>query len=159
VLSILAEHPHRVKSLINEDETNEEGLYSVNMLKNGQWTQIVVDDNFPCDDGRPAFSKGNGREMWVLLLEKAWAKKYGSYAKIEAGFAENVMHDLTGAPAASVYTDADELWNSLVLAEQRNEMMAASAVGNDTSVENLESLGLVGNHSYALLWAKELEDS
>jgi len=37
---------------------------------------ITIDDNFVCfsKDKGPAFSKGNGPELWVLLLEKAYAK-------------------------------------------------------------------------------------
>jgi calpain-15 len=36
--------------------------------------------------------------LWVLLLEKAYAKKYGAYDKIEAGFTNEALRDLTGAP-------------------------------------------------------------
>ena len=37
---------------------------------------------------RPVFCKANGNEVWVMLLEKAWAKLYKSYKQIEAGYAE-----------------------------------------------------------------------
>jgi calpain-15 len=102
VLSILAEHPLRIKNLFKSQYRNDQGIYGVKLLNKGEYKEIVVDDYFPCLGGEPAFSKANGRELWVLLLEKAWAKKFGSYERIEAGFAENVMHDLTGAPAFSV---------------------------------------------------------
>ena len=38
-----------------------------------------------------------------MLLEKAWAKIYSSYKKIEAGFPEEALHDLTGAPIKHIY--------------------------------------------------------
>lgn len=37
--------------------------------------------------------------MWVLLVEKAWAKLHKSYAKIESGQPNESLRDLTGAPA------------------------------------------------------------
>jgi hypothetical protein len=36
------------------------------------------------------------------MLEKAWAKLHGSYARIETGHAHNVMNDLTGAPSFDI---------------------------------------------------------
>lgn len=43
-----------------------------------------------------------------MLLEKAWAKLHGSYERIEAGFAENVLRDLTGAPTEILETEDDQ---------------------------------------------------
>jgi hypothetical protein len=49
---------------------------------------VKVDDRIPCKKGtkKPHFMKPNGNEMWALILEKAYAKHCGSYAKIEGGF-------------------------------------------------------------------------
>lgn len=58
-----------------------------------------MDDYIPVDGDRPAFSQAHGAELWVLILEKAWAKIHGSYERIEAGQAHLTMRDLTGAPS------------------------------------------------------------
>lgn len=56
-----------------------------------------VDDFFPCYPGGGAiYSRGHGPEMWVLLLEKAFAKYCGSYEAIKSGWAFEAMIDLTG---------------------------------------------------------------
>lgn len=92
--------------------------------------------------------------MWVLLLEKAWAKLHYSYERIEAGFAEHVLRDLTGAPTSVLSHDDDELWDTLAEGEQKGFLMAASAGTTKASKSLLESMGLIGNHSYGILDAR-----
>ena len=79
VLSVLAEKPERVRKLFETTEVNQEGVFAMNLTKNGQKVQVIVDEYFPCKDKEPFFSSANGNELWVLLLEKAWAKLHGSY--------------------------------------------------------------------------------
>ena len=38
-------------------------------------------------------------KLWVPLIEKAWAKYYGSYNNINFGRSSECLRDLTGAPA------------------------------------------------------------
>ena len=125
-----------------------------------------MDDYFPCEDGDPCFSKANGNELWVLMLEKAWAKLHGSYERIEAGHAHNVMNDLTGAPSfdlAMIDEDSEVvvegLFERLCEADKRNYMMAASAGSTEASADQMEALGLVAAHSYGLLAAHEAKDA
>lgn len=70
------------------------------MCYNGEWKAVWIDDQFPCHKSysEPAFTKGNGNELWVLILEKAWAKLWGSYGVIEAGLCREALRALTGAP-------------------------------------------------------------
>lgn len=46
---------------------------------------VVLDDYIVTKSGTPAFTKSNGSELWVLLLEKAWAKIHGSFHRIVSG--------------------------------------------------------------------------
>jgi len=102
-----------------------------------------MDNYIPCSDGEPCFSKANGNELWVIILEKAWAKLHGSYERIEAGFAHEVMRDLTGAPSYDIDADEEGLFDRLLKYDKKNYMMAASAGTSEASAEVLEELGLV----------------
>lgn len=146
ILSALAEVPERIMKLFITDRTNEYGIYAVKVWKNGELKEVVIDDYFPCQYGEPCFSKANGNELWVLILEKVWAKLHGSYERIEAGHSHNVMTDLTGAPSFDLdieETGEDILWERLVTSEKKNYLMAASAGNTESSAEALEELGLV----------------
>jgi hypothetical protein len=161
ILSVLAEQPKRIMSMFITDRANEYGLYAISIIKNGEVREVVIDDYFPCYDGEPCFSKANGKELWVLILEKCWAKLHGSYERIEAGHAHNVMNDLTGAPSHDYDIEdlgTDVVWEKLLNGENRNYLMAASAGNTDASADILESLGLVAQHSYGLLKVCEVTD-
>ena len=87
------------------------------LKKNGEARQVVIDDFFPCSiRGKPVFSRAHGNELWVMILEKAWAKVHGSYERIESGWANNVMRDLTGAPAYTIPffgVKEEDVWKTL----------------------------------------------
>lgn len=71
------------------------------LCKNGEWMEVTVDDYFPCTAGEgegPVFSRSHNNELWVLLLEKAYAKIHGNYYTLRGGFANEGMMDLTGSP-------------------------------------------------------------
>lgn len=88
----------------------------MNFFINGECTDVIVDDFIPCDPttGMPAFSKCHGCEIWVILLEKAWAKINGNYDKTKYGLSSTAFVFLTGLPC--VYHDHDyelDFWGSL----------------------------------------------
>ena len=64
---------------------NDAGCYAVILTLNGEKRTVVVDDRFPYDTKNKTwgFSRqerpGKVKEIWVLVLEKAWAKVFGSY--------------------------------------------------------------------------------
>lgn len=73
----------------------------------GKLTEYAIDDYFPVtQDGGIAFSGPNFQsgvtELWVLLAEKTWAKRFGSYFDIDTGLTEDVLRDFTGAPCETV---------------------------------------------------------
>lgn len=82
-LSVLAERPILIKRLFENQEANLHGFYCLWLCINGEWQYIYLDDQIPCkqtEDGfKTVFSRAHDSELWVLLMEKAYAKCYGSY--------------------------------------------------------------------------------
>jgi calpain-15 len=103
----LAERPALVKRLFVTMTTNVMGVYRVKVCKNGEWVYVTIDDLFPCYPlGAPIFSSAHGNELWVLILEKAYAKLHGSYFALREGHSGEAMMDLTGCPT-EIYSYSD----------------------------------------------------
>lgn len=74
------------------------GCFRLKFYKNGSFEDIIVDDYIPVNDQNECvFTRGgtDGLEMWPTILEKAYAKLYGSYSTIEAGKVHLALADLT----------------------------------------------------------------
>lgn len=159
-ISGLAEKPAMVEKLFIDREVNESGFYRVKVCKNGEWVVVVVDDYFPCKPyGEPIYSKANTNEIWVLLLEKAYAKLHGSYAALNAGSPSSAFIDLTGLPSfkfeisetemQETHVNKDDLWDKIKQYDSENALISLSTPKNSTT-------GLVGDHAYTVLSAKEV---
>ena len=59
---------------------------------------VAVDDSIPVERGTntPIFAKPNGKELWVALLEKAFAKFVGNYSALDGGYPLWGLQALTG---------------------------------------------------------------
>ena len=72
---------------------------------------VTIDDYLPCFiNGGPYFAHCSGNELWVSLLEKAFAKVHGDYYTIEGNQIRLGMFDLTGCPISVSYfpTEKDD---------------------------------------------------
>jgi len=87
------------------------------------------------------------REIWPLLIEKAYAKFHGSYGNIEGGLIHVAMEELTNG-AGSHYSLRDksieqmfntgELWTKMLFWRAKNYLMGAgSPAGSDTDISPL----------------------
>ena len=128
-LASLAEYPDLITRLFDYDHVNEYGINAVWLNINGIWRQIILDEYFPSHNrGRGwelAFSKTDQNELWVILLEKAYAKAYGSYWEIIGGDPVHALRDLTGAPYDRIenFDDLDAAWAKLKDANAKQYML------------------------------------
>lgn len=67
----------------SEDEWKKVGAFCIRFYEDGKESIVVIDDFLPERDFNPVFARSIDRdELWVSILEKAYAKKYGSYSII-----------------------------------------------------------------------------
>lgn len=151
-IAALAEFPARVQQLFVQQDTNKAGCYVVKIFLCGQYVNIVVDDFFPINDKKlPAFVGAKANELWVMLIEKAWAKIHGSFGAIAAGDSRESFSAITGAPVKyhkhSLYTP-DKLWKVIYKADKDKHIMSTGA---DTQTQ-----GIYKGHAYTLINAYEV---
>ncbi|KNC51396.1 uncharacterized protein AMSG_12080 [Thecamonas trahens ATCC 50062] len=97
--SLAASHPEAAAAMVVKYDT-ELGVYGLVLFKNGQWVPVVVDDYVPMVEAGgerwQAYSRcSNPREIWVSLVEKAYAKVHGGYPQIEGGKETSALVDMT----------------------------------------------------------------
>jgi len=112
--------------------------------------------------GGPAFSRNHGDELWVILLEKIYAKCYGSYETVEGGISGDALSDLTGAPyhnfklSGNTALPPAEIFKNMISWDKQAFLMAAS-VPDTPGIDLEKELGLVEGHAYGVLQAREVD--
>tara|TARA_Y100000389_G_scaffold204970_1_gene261402 strand:- start:2726 stop:4405 length:1680 start_codon:yes stop_codon:yes gene_type:complete len=121
-LSALAEFP----GFFEEDvfitkDVNDAGKYELKLYdyQKQDWIVVCVDDRIPCTkkswfrQTRPLFAKPHENEMYILLLEKAFAKLAGSYGNISGGYPVLAWLVLTGCEDLHIWSNNlnEMCWN------------------------------------------------
>lgn len=163
--SAIAQKPKRLERLfLCGKHYNTDGLHAVAICLNGIWEEILLDDYIPCQpvSKNPAFNTSKQGELWVMLLEKAWAKVHDGYLNISAGLTREALRDLTGASAKTFFTEKsgpkkESHWNELINSYRAGHIMCAGSddlsAGSDAYVEKI---GICGSHAYSLLGVYEI---
>jgi calpain-15 len=95
------------------------------ILHRGVYQEVVVDDYFPCNESGNLLGAlpAGGEEIWVMVLEKCWAKLFGSYEAIDGGLPNEVLRAFSAAPTYnfrmnSKKEDQDKLWEKILQADR-----------------------------------------
>lgn len=134
----------------------------------GRKTPVLIDTLLPTICDTPLFSrlKDSSKSAWFCLVEKAYAKLYGSYSEIETGTIFQSVYSLLGYYSRNIETfvhsdNLNKLYEKLLRNKQKGSIMEAGINKDwteDSSEENLKKKGLVGNHSYLILDVKQIDN-
>ncbi|XP_050718947.1 calpain-5-like isoform X3 [Eriocheir sinensis] len=151
------------------------GIFHFRFWRFGEWIEVVVDDLLPTIEGQLIFTHSKERgEFWCALLEKAYAKLYGSYEALEGGNLSDALVDLTSGVSAHLdltiggYVDDFEKRKQLfkMMSKEMNEhsLMCCAITTGETfprphsheEAEMRTSVGLVKGHAYGITACKKI---
>ena len=149
-VAALTEYPNLIYQMFKTKTINKEGYFEIIFFIDGEFQIVIVDDYIPIDKRtkKEVYARPNKNEIYVCILEKAWAKLNGGYSNIIKGWMHQVLETFTGFPSEShnhTKVKSEVLWNAINYASNKNCILSCS------STKNVESKGLVNSHAYTLI--------
>jgi hypothetical protein len=162
--TVVARHRRLLDQIFVSRDTDAASVYCVRLCRDGRWVPVLLDDWLPVaddDNGNLLFARGKPDELWVPLLEKAFAKLYGSYAALEGGWVHDALVDLTGGVSETIEIGGDDapvragLWERLLSYHEAGHLLGAGSPPGDDA--DTSPGGIVQGHAYALLQLRNVE--
>ena len=166
VISGLAKFPSLIYQLFNNLNISENGCYIIYLRINNKISKIYLDDYFPYNirKNKPVFCRSSKNEIWVMLLEKAWAKIKGSYFNMDNGspidvlnsflLSENLKEDIIYKfYSLSDINEKDKIWNTIRNKNKDNTFMLCLSKKNLENKKKLKkfNVSIVEEHFYNII--------
>ncbi|XP_060804911.1 calpain-9 isoform X2 [Amyelois transitella] len=126
------------------------GLFRFRFWVWSEWREVRVDDRLPTRAGRLLGSRAVARADFTLpLLEKAYAKLYGSYPAVRDAALWQALQDASGGVVQSfpLQPPAALTFHVLNSAVPRSTLLVATAAHQP---KHTPRLGLIGGHPYCV---------
>ena len=160
-IAALTEYPNLIFEKFRTREYNDIGYYEMILFIDGEWQIVFVDDYFPFYGNQFVFAQPNTKEMYAILLEKAWAKVNGGYSNISYGCIFEILLLLTGFPSEIIKNDKEkpmELYNKIEDANDEGAVMGCGSYQSATGRDDTKNRGnIVFSHAYTLIDAKSIK--
>lgn len=150
-LSVLGNLATRDKFIFvnTDDEWQECGAVCLKFYEGGKEQIVIIDDHLPVDGGGEMIftTSPSGFELWPMFLEKAFAKKYGSYEIIEGGLVDKCLAELTNGVPETYYTEEEDnvqdLWNRTLKLYKEKHFLGAGSPNHPNGDSETSGTGIV----------------
>jgi hypothetical protein len=143
------------------------GAYCLRIFKDGQWLPLLLDDLFPILKSEHhteanagvacAYSDGFA-ELWVPLVEKAFAKYLGSYDALREGYVHHALNALTGADSECLFISGMArgvgklaFWDMLTRYHQNRFILGAGTGTAEMTDSEILDMGIVFEQAYVIM--------
>ncbi|XP_053684463.1 calpain-B-like isoform X2 [Sabethes cyaneus] len=159
----LTQNPMLFSRIVPDDNSfveNYGGIFHFRFWRFGHWCDVVIDDRLPTINGSLVYMRSTEKnEFWSALLEKAYAKLFGSYEALRGGSASEAMEDFTGG-VTETFDMKDvpkDLFQIIEKGFRNHAMFACSLEPDPTKFEAETPQGLIKGHAYSITMAKMVD--
>ncbi|NXN87181.1 CAN14 protein, partial [Bombycilla garrulus] len=162
-LEALTFHQDILAAVVPQNQSFERkyaGIFHFRFWHFGEWIDVVVDDRLPVNEaGELLFVSSVYKNVfWGALLEKAYAKLYGSYEDLQIGQVSEALVDFTGGVNTRIkLAEAPpDLWDILTRATYSRSLMGCQTqfifLVSLSCIQTTKVLknGLVAGHAYTV---------
>lgn len=149
-------------TLESDDEFQRCGAFCVKFYDGGKEDYVIIDDFLPLRGGDFVFARTPTlKEVWPNILEKAYAKKYGSFSVICGGFVDVALAELTnGIPETMNRADNQNLkkwWDQLMEYYKAGYCLGAGTPSHEDGDRAKSATGVVQGHAYSIIKLVEVD--
>jgi len=162
IIAALSERHDLIKKIFKSATVNEDGFYEIYYYEqDGSRRIMFIDDLFPITDNDNDGSSEylgtipNQEEIWVMLLEKAYAKYEGGWVNLDGGTITSELKFFLGSNCKDLNLKTSTAWEEILSACRRDNIVCCrSKKGSGT--HDFKSTGNIANsHAYSILEAEE----
>ena len=166
--SCTAQHLDPLRRLFPAYDTKW-GVFGVCFFKNGGWEWTIVDDYIAIDpeSGAPLYANATEKELWPMVVEKAYAKIHTCWDTIDGGWGREALADMTGGTeSAFSFSTHPMAWSEFKHLVDNPLTVICCAVspnmadqgGSGRAGEAGTVFGLFKGHAYSVIQSKECSD-